>query len=596
MAILALVASLFLSALGPITSANAAAVAAGFKDHVYGPGVSDPSADKPQSKVWFADGSWWAGMFVDGSDDNRIHRYNATTHAWTATSTVVDQRNGSHGDYLWDAATNSLYVASANSESAADPILVFKLNYNPATDTYTHDPAFTANGVQVGLGPTETVTIAKDSTGQLWVTYQTPNATTGRDVTINRSTTNESTWGTPFGIGEIGADDISAIIAFGGDSVGVMWSDQNPAATQTFFYFSEHADNVADDTDWSEKKTSASGTDEFAEDHVNLKLVATGSGQVLAAVKTNGGPDHIQVLRRDASNGNWSAHVVVGGSQDVTRPQIVVDETAGTAYVFYTSPENEATGNQAIYYKSAPLSTLAFATGGLGTPFIQDGSNDINNVSTSKHNVTSATGLVAIATSDTNETYYHGYLPLGGGAPPPPPPADHPFTDIAGNQFEDEIIWIYQAGITNGCGDGTQFCPNAAVTREEMATFLVRALDLSSSSTDYFPDDNGRFLEPQINALAKAGITNGCTGLPTFCPTDPVTREQMAAFLVRGYALAASATNFFVDDNGRFLEPQINALAQSGVTLGCGPSIYCPLRAVTRAEMAAFIYRAEHLP
>ncbi|MDQ4035945.1 MAG: S-layer homology domain-containing protein [Chloroflexota bacterium] len=584
-AILAAMAAMLLAALAPINSTQAAPVTAGFKDHSYGPGVNAPTEDKPQSKVWFMDGSWWAGMFVGGEDtEYRIHRYNASTHVWADTGVVVDGRNSSHGDYLWDAASNSLYVASVNGDNDPDPILVFKLTYNPSTDTWAHDPDFTAAGITVGTGPSETVTIAKDSTGQLWVTFQnavdpTGVTTTNRNIMVNRSLADEHTWGAAFDIGEAGEDDISAIIAFGGNSVGVMWSDQNPSEAQTFFYFSTHADS-ADDEDWSTKQSSAQGTDDFAEDHVNLKLAATDSGQVLAAVKTDDGPDHIQLLSRNASTGNWAEHVVVGGEQDVTRPQLVVDETEDRVYVLYTSPRDPGSG-QAIYYKSAPLSSLSFTTSGLGTLFIDDGANDINDISTSKHNVTAATGLVAIASSDTNDSYYHGYLALG---------PSHPFTDISGHAFENEIIWLYNEGITKGCS-ATTFCPDGVVTRQQMASFLVRALDLPSTTEDYFTDDTGSRHELDINALAESGITKGCSAT-TFCPTAAVTRQQMASFLVRGFDLPPTAVDYFTDDTGSRHELDINALAESGITKGCSATTFCPLQTVTRGQMAAFLFRA----
>ena len=98
-----IVGALLLSLLATIRPTAAAPADVGFMDHSYAASsVSDPTKDKPQSKVWFADGSWWGGLFVTGSNDYRIHKYNATSHTWAATSTVVDERNGSQGDYLWD--------------------------------------------------------------------------------------------------------------------------------------------------------------------------------------------------------------------------------------------------------------------------------------------------------------------------------------------------------------------------------------------------------------------------------------------------------------------------------------------------------------
>jgi S-layer family protein len=596
LAIIAVIIGLFLTALGPVMQASAAPVTAGYKDHSYGAGVGSPTEDKPQSKVWFTDGSWWAGMFVDGSDDYRIHKYNASTHVWTATSTVVDDRNSSHGDYLWDGATNSLYVASVNGDTDPDPILVFKLNYNPSTDTYTHDPLFGSAGVTVGTGPAETVTIAKDSTSQLWVTYQNHvdplDVNSDRKVMVNRSTTNEQTWGSAFQVGaNTGPDDISAIIAFGGNAVGIMWSEHRAADTTSAFHFSTHLDSNTTDTGFS-APTNIAGGPTFAEDHINLKLTATGSGQVLAALKTSGTPNRIQLFSRNPGTGAWTAHPVVGSSQDVTRPQVVVDETNARAYVLFTAPENDSAGNQAIYYKSAPLSTLSFNSAGLGTAFIMDGVNDISDVSTSKLGVTAASDLMAIASSDTNTSYYHGFLAISGPPPPPPPPGggDHPFTDIDNHPFENDIIWLYNEKITSGCTE-TRFCPDSNVLRDQMASFLDRALHLPATSTDFFNDDEGNIHEAAINRLAASGITGGCA-TRKYCPRDPVKRDQMASFLVRAFHLPFSSLDRFTDDEGNQHENQINTLAASGITGGCGPGRYCPSSLVTRGQMAAFLHRA----
>ena len=69
----------------------------------------------------------------------------------------------------------------------------------------------------------------------------------------------------------------------------------------------------------------------------------------------------------------------------------------------------------------------------------------------------------------------------------------------------------------------------------QMASFLVRALNLAASETNYFDDDDGLAHEPSINALAASGITFGC-GVDTFCPTAGVERDELAAFLFRGRA------------------------------------------------------------
>jgi glucose/arabinose dehydrogenase len=107
-----------------------------------------------------------------------------------------------------------------------------------------------------------------------------------------------------------------------------------------------------------------------------------------------------------------------------------------------------------------------------------------------------------------------------------------PFTDVVSSKFIDDITWLAQDGITSGC-TATTFCPDGLVTRGQMASFLVRALDLPSTSTDYFTDDEINKHEANINRLRAASVTFGCSPT-TFCPNGIVTRGQMAAFLHRG--------------------------------------------------------------
>lgn len=193
------------------------------------------------------------------------------------------------------------------------------------------------------------------------------------------------------------------------------------------------------------------------------------------------------------------------------------------------------------------------------------------------------------------------YGPAGlAEAQPPSTPADvpavyePPFVDDEGSVHEDSIAAIANAGITAGCNaEGDEYCPEDPVTRGQMATFLVRALDLPTTPTDYFHDDTGSAHEDAINALAAAGMTNGCDAA-SYCPDDPVSRAQMATFLARALDLGPVGTDQFDDDDGSTHESAINALAVAGVTSGCDAGVrsYCPGQNVNRAQMASFIARA----
>ena len=111
------------------------------------------------------------------------------------------------------------------------------------------------------------------------------------------------------------------------------------------------------------------------------------------------------------------------------------------------------------------------------------------------------------------------------------------FNDDDASTFENAINQVAAAGITQGCNPpaNTRFCPGRTMTRGEMAAFLVRAFDLPASKTDYFGDDRGHIFEDAINRLGAAGITLGCNPPENsrFCPDDPIRRDQMATFIVR---------------------------------------------------------------
>jgi spore germination protein YaaH len=164
-----------------------------------------------------------------------------------------------------------------------------------------------------------------------------------------------------------------------------------------------------------------------------------------------------------------------------------------------------------------------------------------------------------------------------------------PFSDIKNSLFWKEIIWLYEAGITDGCGGG-RFCPNAGVRRGEMASFLVRALGLPPATRDHFSDDSTSIHQNDINRLAEAGITVGCAP-GRFCPTGTVRRDEMASFLVRALGLPPTALDHFTDDEGNQHEQNIDRLAAAGIAGGCASGRYCPAGTVTRGQMAAFLYR-----
>ena len=171
------------------------------------------------------------------------------------------------------------------------------------------------------------------------------------------------------------------------------------------------------------------------------------------------------------------------------------------------------------------------------------------------------------------------------------------FWDDDGSIFEADIEWLAARGITKGCNPpaNTMYCPDDPVTREVMAVYISRALELPAATKDYFSDDDGSMFEADINRMAEAGITKGC-GPGLFCPTNVVDRGQMAAFLVRALGLTDNGGgDLFTDDDTSIFENDIDKLATAGITKGCNPpdnTEYCPKLPVDRGAMAAFLHRA----
>ena len=165
------------------------------------------------------------------------------------------------------------------------------------------------------------------------------------------------------------------------------------------------------------------------------------------------------------------------------------------------------------------------------------------------------------------------------------------FQDDNGHGAEGYIEAIAAVGVTKGCNIPNSFCPRTLLNRGQMASFLVRAFDIPQSSTNRFNDDNGSVHEASINALAEAGVTNGCTS-DSFCPTDRVTRAQLAAFLLRALELEPAGGRSFPDDTASVHDGAISALYAAGIVDGCSETSYCPWDSVPRWLMATNMARA----
>ena len=151
------------------------------------------------------------------------------------------------------------------------------------------------------------------------------------------------------------------------------------------------------------------------------------------------------------------------------------------------------------------------------------------------------------------------------------------------------------------------YCPDNPVTRAQMAIFLERGINNAAyspppaSGTVFGDVPAAYWAAAWIEQLADDGITGGCGG-GNYCPDDAVTRAQMAVFLLRSkygasYAPPPATGTMFGDvPAGHWAAAWIEQLAAEGITGGCGAGNYCPNDSVTRAQMAVFLVRTFNLP
>jgi hypothetical protein len=172
---------------------------------------------KPEVKTWWNDSYWWGSLYNNVAQAYHIYRLNLATQDWVDTGVMLDDRNYSLADALWDG--QHLYIASHIFNTNAQPTTspntwgkLYRYSYNSTTKTYSLDTGFP---VYITNGRSEALVLAKDSTGRLWVTYVESSK-----VMVNHSLGSDTAWVVPYVLPvsastvSVSSDDISAIIAF----------------------------------------------------------------------------------------------------------------------------------------------------------------------------------------------------------------------------------------------------------------------------------------------------------------------------------------------------------------------------------------------
>jgi PKD repeat protein len=514
----------FAVALLCATPASAATGDAGFPGPSTAGAGTAPTGEKPESKLWFNDGRWWATMYHTASGTYHIWWLDrsASPEAWVDTGVVVDDRPKSRADTLWDG--RHLYVASAvfassnTSAASGNPTRLYRFSYDPLARAYTRDAGFPVN---INNTSSETIALDEDTNQRLWATW-----TQGQQVFFNATTTPgaDTSWGTPRVLpvansGGLDPDDISTLVAFGtpagqggsGGQIGVMWSNQTGATT----YFAIHNDLDPDGT-WQPPETVTLPGPGQSDDHLNVKDLQTDDrGRIFAVIKTSlddvagsGSSAPLIVVLSRAARGGWSRGTFGTVSDCHTRPVLVLDASGGLVHVYATAPDSGCpfSGTPGtIFEKTSSINSLAFPSG-RGTPVLRSAASpNLNNVTATKQTVNSSTGIVIMASDDVAKRYW--FADSLSGAGPAVPSASFTAAPASGTaplsvQFTDTstgspTAWSWDFG------DGaTSTAQNPSHTYPTAGTYTAK-LVASNAAGSSQPATN----TISVTATAPSGIT-----------------------------------------------------------------------------------------
>ncbi len=358
------------------------------------PVAQGATADKPQSKLWYHDGSWWC-ILDDGSSGSFFYRF--VQNSWQKQTFLKGSPRGerpSRADVL--CRDQILFVLLWNE---SHPHL-YKYVYVAGEHLYDLVDGFP---VTLALPPGhETLVLTQDSTGVLWATFELD----GRVWVRWSDPEDQGRWDTAgLEIGEgLQDDDIASLISLD-QQIGVFWSNQN---TQSL-HFRVHQDGSPMDTWEATELVAQDGL--VADDHINLAY--SGSGYLYAVTKTSVddvrgpvvGPTQAQfILNVRSPNGEWRLYDIQEVSRELmqTRPIVLLDETNARVYVAYKRGD-------AIVYEHASMADPDFS--GDPVPLIQVPGVSLNNVTSTKQNLDALTKLMVLATGN-NSRAYHGLIEL----------------------------------------------------------------------------------------------------------------------------------------------------------------------------------------
>ena len=325
-----------------------------------------------------------------------------------------------------------------------------------------------------------------------------------------------------------------------------------------------------------------------------------------------------EVFAATQSGGTWSSVVlkdttfVISGFGEDEAGELYLTNLSGLVYRVeqtpYPAPALSAVSPSPILAGDPGVTLVATGSGFTAESVVRWNGSTRPTVFVSTSELHAAISAADIASIGTAGVSVFTPAPGGGTSAVVVATIDLPFLDVPPGAFaRAEIGAVFNAGVTAGCGLHV-YCPTSAVTRAQMAVFLLKA-SLGSSYTPP-PATGGVFADVGASDFAAAwiedlyarGVTGGCATNPLrYCPDSSVTRAQMAVFLLKAehgssYTPPACTGEFGDVACPSLFADWIEQLAAEGVTAGCGNGNYCPESPVNRAQMAVFLTKTFNLP
>jgi glucose/arabinose dehydrogenase len=318
-----------------------------------------------------------------------------------------------------------------------------------------------------------------------------------------------------------------------------------------------------------------------------------------------------------SGDGSWNATILQDTALSISSfgedepGEMYVANLGGTVYRIeptpYPAPTTTSLSPTSVIAGGAAFPLTVHGTGFTYESVVRWNGSDRPTTFVSSSQLTAQISAIDIDAAATASVQVFTPPPGGGLSNAQTFTVDLTFLDVPTSHFAYAYVQaVFNAGVTAGCG-ARMYCPDASVTRAQMAVFLLKA----SQGSGYVPPAcEGVFddvpcpslFADWIEDVAARGITGGCNvSPPLYCPDAAVTRAQMAPFLLKtehgsGYLPPACAGVFGDVPCPSLFADWIEQLVTENITAGCGGGDYCPADPVTRAQMAVFLTKTFGLP